>query len=128
MSAYAISALVMVLSLFFMVIKQIKGEYALAASSVICLILIGLAINLIYPIIDYITSLTLFGAQSEHFKIVMKSVGVALLCGVACEICKDSGENALAYGVEIFCKCEILAMSLPLLKEILDLAKEIMEK
>ena len=54
----------------------------------------------------------------------MKSTGVALLCSLASEICKDTGENALSYGVELFCKCEIVAMSLPLITGILDLASK----
>lgn len=126
MNIYAVSAFIMVLSLCLMVIKQIRSEYAVAASSVVCLILIGLAVTAIYPLMDYMTGLSLFDAQGENFRIVMKSVGVALLCSVACEICKDTGENALSYGVEIFCKCEIIAMSLPLITGILDLAREIM--
>ncbi len=124
MNVYAVSALIMALSLVLMVIKQIKSEYSVAASVVVCIILASLALSALYPLIDYITSLSLFDTQSEYFKIVMKSTGVALLCSLASEICKDTGENALSYGVELFCKCEIVAMSLPLITGILDLASK----
>ena len=51
MNVYAVSALIMALSLVLMVIKQIKSEYSVAASVVVCIILASLALSALYPLI-----------------------------------------------------------------------------
>jgi len=127
MNSYIITVLVIIFAGFLTVLKRFRVDFAFAASTLICLTLVGISVNAIYPLIDYISSLELVGNYGEYFGIVLKSVGISIICTVAAEICKDAGEGALAYGIETFCKCEIIAASLPLIKRILELAEEIMK-
>ena len=126
MNIYAITAFVVVLAVFLSVFKQIKQDFALAAATVICIVLVALSLTAVFPLVDYISSLTVINEYGEYFSIIMKSVGTAIICTTASEICKDSGEGALSFGIETFCKCEIVAMSLPMIKSILELAEEVM--
>ena len=46
--------------------------------------------------------------------------------GLVERICRDCGENAIASKVELVGKCAILLLTLPMLKVLLELAKEMM--
>jgi|GEM_PF-2333534 len=126
MNVYAVTALVVVFSVFLTIFRQFKSDIAAAASSVVCLLLVALSLTAVFPLVDYISGMSVISEYGEYFSIIMKSVGTAIICTTASEICRDSGENALSYGVETFCKCEIVAMSLPMIRSILELAEEIM--
>lgn len=126
MNIYLTTALVTVAALILTALKNFRTDITFAASAFICLSLIGVSVSAVFPIVDYISSLELVGRYSEYFGIILKSVGASVICTAAAEICRDSGQGALAYGVETFCKCEIIAMSLPLIRSVLELAEEIM--
>ena len=126
MNAYVVTAVVVILSVFLTVFRNVKGDFSLVASCVVCLILVAISLTSIFPLIDYISGLEIINGYESYFSVILKSVGTAVICTTASEICKDTGQGALAFGVETFCKCEIVAMSLPMIKGVLELAKEIM--
>lgn len=61
----------------------------------------------------------------EVLPVVLKAVGIALVGGLASQLCRDAGESALAYTVELAGKGAILAVSLPLVVRIFEYLKEI---
>ena len=126
MNVFALNALILVLCFFLVVIKQIKPEYALAASSVVAISLACVALASLDPLLELVRDMDVIKDNAEYFKAVVKSLGVALLCSVAVEICKDFGENAFAFGIELLCKCEIIVMSVPLVTEIIRMAKDML--
>ena len=80
----------------------------------------------IAPIIEYITTI---GEQTDHMQyigILLRTLGVALVCETTADICRDAGESAIARKVELFCKAQILFMCLPLLQRIFVIAEEIL--
>ena len=95
---------------------------------------VGLAIaclSSISPIIDYIKELceSFSGGEglSDSVSVLLKALGVSLLTHICATVCRDAGEGSLAYYVEVGGKVEILILSLPLIKQIMDLAIELLE-
>lgn len=126
-SSYAVIAFVIVFAVFLTVLRQFKGDVATLAACFICISLLALSVNAVIPVAEYVSTFTGLYEHSEHISIIMKAVGTAVICTAASEICRDSGESALAYGVETFCKCEIVVMSFPLIKSIMGLVTEILK-
>ena len=87
----------------------------------------ALLITAAQPLVAYLQELTRGSAASEYAESLFKALGVAILTQCCSEISKECGENGLATGVELVGKLEILLLSLPLIREILSLAKELME-
>ena len=56
---------------------------------------------------------------------LFKAVGIALIGQIAGRLCKDAGENALSYVVELAARVGILAVSLPLLMKIMEFLEEL---
>ncbi len=126
MNALTLNAFIIVFCFCLAVIKQIKPEYSALAGAFVAIVISALALKNVYPLIEYSKPFFLDNGNDEYIKTVMKALAVAGLSSLASEICRDAGQNSLAYGVEMFCKCEIIAMSMPLIIKILEMAKELL--
>ncbi len=72
--------------------------------------------------------LDLFRHQADTgfgYDILFKALGIGMISQFTAEICRDAGETVLAGRVEFLAKVEIVLLSLPLLRQILSLAKEL---
>lgn len=106
------------------------GGYAFALRTGGAVLLFGIFMLLFGESIDAIRRLSEGAYASEFatdaFDIMLKGLGVALLCRFCSDICRDCGENTLASGVESVGKIVIFSLSLPMLADILTLAREIL--
>lgn len=112
---FTISGLVTII-----VIRKTKDEYAFFISLVLCMTLTASAIGALVPVINYLKELSTYVNDSGTFTIMFKASGTAILTTLSSSLCRDSGESALASKVELCGKSIILAMSLPLLKQVFD--------
>lgn len=55
---------------------------------------------------------------------LLKALGIGLVCQFTAQLCREAGQEALASGVELFAKVQIVLLSVPLLQELLALAQE----
>ena len=117
----AIGATVLIL-----IVKQFKSEIAVPISALITVVLSLVSVALIRPITQYIKEISSFSEYGEYISVMMKSLGIALVSSSSADICRDCGENAIASKVELIGKCAIMLVTLPLVKIILELAKEMM--
>lgn len=60
--------------------------------------------------------------------VMLRAIGIALLTRICGDVCRDTGEGAVASGVELAGKLAILTLCLPLIREILGYAREILQK
>lgn len=85
------------------------------------------AVSALTPVIALLNRLlspqNAFGAD---LSCVLKALGVALLSAHCAAVCRECGESALADGVELAGRLEILLLSLPLIESILSTACELL--
>lgn len=65
------------------------------------------------------------GISDNYIKILLKSLGICFLTQLASDICRDSGENALATQTEAAGKAALLVMAIPLLEQTAKLIYDI---
>ncbi len=65
---------------------------------------------------------------SGYWSVMLKALGIALLCRICTDVCRDCGEGAIAGGVETAGKIAILALSLPMIEEIVVWAQELLSR
>ena len=59
------------------------------------------------------------GVAEGYFGIVLKVIGIAYLSQFASQLCADAGEGAVAAKIELAGKALIMAVSIPVLTEVL---------
>ena len=60
------------------------------------------------------------GLPGECFAVLLKAVGIGLGGQFTGQLCRDGGENSLAWGVELAAKLGILWAALPLFQQLLQ--------
>ncbi len=70
----------------------------------------------------------LFGESgiSRYADLMLRALGLSLLSAICADLCRDCGEGAVASGVEMAGKLSIVVLCLPLVREILTMASEIL--
>lgn len=107
------------------VLKHLKPDF-LPAYSACCAIFCGAyLVALAAPAARYVKGLAENTALPKFFALLLKAVGVSLLCGVAADICRACGESALASGVESAGKALIVLLSLPVVSYLLEAALQL---
>ncbi len=105
-----------------MLIKQCKSDW-LPPLRVCLTVLLALgAVGAAEPLISYLRELSGGVGLSQYTAVLVKALGVAVLTQCCSETCRASGEDGLAGGVELVGKIEILLLSLPLMRDILQIA------
>lgn len=64
--------------------------------------------------------------DSQYIKILFKGLGICYITRLACDFCKDCGENALAGQAELAGKISLLIISLPLFNALIEIVKSLL--
>lgn len=90
-------------------------EYGVLLKTAAVLAVLGAVASASMPIFSKIQELyAKTGGDSEYPAIMLKSVGICYLTRLAADICRDSGESALASSAEAAGKISLLVLALPL--------------
>lgn len=94
-------------------------EYALYIKiAAVCLIMSAVVVY-ISPVIDGINSIFLRAdIDDKYITVLFKAVGICYISQFACDICRDSGENALASQAELAGKAALIVLAMPLVEEL----------
>ena len=106
-------------------IKNIRSEFLIPTRLAGILILFSFIIILMNPILDFIKSIMGENLPQEHIKIVLKAFSLAYITQISSELCRECGENNIAFGIESAGKVEIIILSLPLINTIIEFSKEL---
>lgn len=105
--------------LLIVLLKSTRAEYAFMLKVAI-LMVIGISLlGVVSKVVSEIQALgSTAGIDSEMLKLLLKSMGLCMVTQLAANLCKDSGESAMATGVELAGSVGILIMALPLATEL----------
>lgn len=108
-----------------LLVKQYRPELASCVSLAGGLALLLAAIIWAEPLISEIRDIASGSGQGENFGIALKAIGVCIIAQTASDICKDAGQQSLAAKIDLGGKLAVLAVSLPLLRGLLETAERI---
>lgn len=107
------------------VIKQLKADFFPPFAACAGVVFAGYAVYMLIPVGEFFDSMGELSGQGTVFALLLKAVGISLLCGVAADLCRDFGENTLANGVENGGKAAIIVLSLPVAEYVLQAAQSL---
>ena len=109
-------------SVFIIVLlKQYRPEFVIHISILAGIIIFLMLMPKLSAVIELLNNFTdKLGVNSQFFGILLKITGIAYLSEFAINICKDSGESAIASKVELGAKVIIIAISIPIISSLLE--------
>ena len=108
------------------IVHQYKPELAMLVSIASGVFMLALIIKEIIPIVNRLNTLIdAANADADALAIVLKAFGICLLAQLAADICRDSGQSAIAMRIEMAGKVAIVLLALPLLEQVFELSVNI---
>ena len=109
-------------------LKQYKPEYAFGVSLAAGAAILIFAILKLGSIIDDVEEfVSVSGIDNEHYKIMMRCLGVCIVTKITSETCKDCGQGSISTKIDMAGKIIILVIAMPLFSEILSIVKSLTE-
>lgn len=128
MAIFSIIGLCIVASVVALFLKQYRPEFSLifvaAAGSFIVLIIVVGASGLLDELREIFE---LSGIDNDIFKVVLKALGVCYITSFGADLCRDFGQTSLAGKIEFAGKVGVVFLTLPLVKQILNTALELIK-
>ncbi len=86
-------------------------------------LLLGYAVYILSPALGELRELA--GEWQRWLTPVLRSLGIAVVAGCGADVCRDLGQDSVASGIELAGKAEIMLVCLPLITELLSLARSL---
>ena len=129
MNIFALTGSILVMCVLIITVGQFKPEMSLLIAVACGVVLTLFLIGSVLPVISEIRRIAAAGGiDSELLSIVIKSFGICVAVQTASDICRDSGQTALAGKIELGGRIALILVALPLFGRLLDMALEIIGK
>ena len=109
-----------------LVIKRTNPELSVLLTLTVCTVIVGMSLKMFSSIRDVLELVEVeTGFSSAYVAPVLKCIGIGITARLGSDICKDSGQDAVASGVEICGAVCALYVSLPLINTMLRMIGEL---
>ena len=108
-------------------LRQIKGELGGLLRLGGGILIVSLCMPLLGNVLEEMGLLMENQESFSYAEVMLRALGLALLCRISADICRDCGEGTIATGVEMAGKIAILLLCFPLLREIVSYARKMLD-
>ena len=110
-----------------LILGQYRQEFRMLVTAAVTLLLMAMVLEQLSPVLEQLRStMELTGLTGDYAAILFKAVGICLLTQLAGDVCRDSGESSIASKIELAGRAAILLTAMPLIREVLVWAWELM--
>ncbi len=102
-------------------LRNIKPELMPAYTALTSCIIMCECVETAAPITSALAEISFSGGFGSWFKLLLKALAAAIGCETCADICRDCGETSVAGKIELACRIYITALSIPLIKQVLEL-------
>ncbi len=115
--------IVLVAAVSSVLLKSYRPEFAFVTAVSACVVALIVVINGVWPFIKFLEDILDSGnIDTSYFAVVLKALAISYIASFAADTCRDFGQSALALKAELAGKCAIFALSVPLMKDVLETA------
>ena len=107
-------------------IRNLRPELASIAAAIAGVLIMAYAVEAIVPFITFVKDIAAEKGVENYFTLMLKALAISFCCRMSAEICRDCGENTLASRVELAGKVGIVLISLPIVKQLFEIAKDML--
>jgi stage III sporulation protein AD len=109
------------------IIASLKGfgqEFANIAAAVAGIVIFVYVLEGLIPFISFIKGVSEQIGSGNYFLLMLKALAISICCRMSAEICRDCGEASLASRVELAGKAGIVIISIPVIRQLLSIAED----
>ncbi len=125
--SFKICALGIVFAIVCVLIKNYRGEFLIPVRLASIIVIFATVIALISPIIKFLNEIMGQTIPLEYMEIILKTLAIAYMTQISSELCRECGENSIAFGIETVGKIEIVILSLPLISNVISMSREFLQ-
>lgn len=119
--------LVLIGVMLVLVVGRQCRDMSMLLSLGICAMVCIAAAGYISSLVDFLGEIRAIGGLDREFlSILLKCAGIGFLAELASLICVDAGESAMAKALQILANAAVIFLSLPLLREMIELLEEVL--
>lgn len=119
--------LALVAAAIVVILRQHRPEYAMLLSVAAGLFILFEILRYLQPVVEEVQGmLDTAGMSAEFMGILLRALGICFITQIACDICKDAGESAISSKIEMAGKVAVLAVSLPLFRQVLTIVHSLL--
>lgn len=127
MEIIKIIGIALIALIIIVMLKQYRPEYAIFITILTGVLILFLVMDRLEGIINLIQTIQSKSSVNTQFiALLIKITGIAFLSEFAVNICKDSGEAAIASKIELGSKIIIISMSIPIISSLLEIILKIL--
>lgn len=109
------------------VLEKQGKDMGLVLTAAVCCMMAGTVFSFMEPVTDFFYQLRQdTGMDPEILKTLLKLVGIGLTGEIVTVLCADAGSSALGKGLQLLTSALILFLSLPVLRSLTALIREIL--
>lgn len=117
----AVSGFCIAGALLAVLLKQYCREQSMMLSLGVCIIVFAGAVSIISPLMERLTLLfTQSGLDESYISLVFKATAICFITQITSDLCRDSGENAVASVMELWGRISVMLISVPLIESIVE--------
>lgn len=120
MDTWKICGLALICLVSFSVMRQWGRDFEVPMKLAAAVVFLGILLGMAIPLVSWMREMLSVGAISEYAELLLGALGIAVVTGVCADLCRECREPTVASYVEMAGRLEILILSVPLIKEILD--------
>lgn len=114
---------ILVFLVLIVLLKQTRPEFAYLTRVALVLCALVSVLYIVNSVVLHLSSIIgLSEIQEDFLTVMLKVLGISIITEIAVSMCRDSGESALATVLEIAGKSAVIAMSLPIIKKLLEIS------
>ena len=103
-------------------VKKSSPEMGLVLTLSVCLVVLLALMVPIREIVELLNQMMVWSGMSEDiFAPLLKTLGIALICRVGGDLCRDAGQTAMASLVEMGGSFGAILVSIPLLRAVWEM-------
>ena len=113
--------------LILVIIRQSRSDIQIPIKLVITVVLFSVFMGVVNGILNELLSYFDADGIKEYASIMLKALFIGIISSICSSLCTDAGEGTLSYVCTLLGKAQILLLSLPLIKEIVESAIKLID-
>lgn len=126
MNIIAVCGFAVITACIIAAIRNLRPELAGISASVAGVLIMAYAVETVVPLVAFVKDVAAERGVESYFTLMLKALAISFCCRMSAEICRDCGENTLASRVELAGKVGIVLISLPIVKQLFEIAKDML--
>ncbi len=107
-------------------LKGLKSDTAMFVRAIISVSAVAAVVGALSPALTFARTQLDASGSTGYGETMLKALGITYLTFICSAVCRDCGETSVASGVEAVGKAELILLSLPFLRQILQVIGELL--